>query len=421
MNSESKEHSIDIEARLIEQEHRFIKIVLNFFRRKQFQKGDPRRLATITALVYSFLAPGKAVATGIGIVSLVSLYIAWQANAKIDEQNLLISRQNELLNVQNKLSDAQRRASMNIELSAILERITDNAEDYEKKHPGDTVGKVHLGQALEARILSVLRGFKPYYSLDYSAINNPSQDNIGENKRVEQEELLTPLLSPERGQLLLALIEANVNMEDLHEKGADFSYADLKGVLLEDVFLEDVALTDADLSNGMFGNSKLSNSIIHRTNFNSSYLVGTEFIGSRCTECDFRKSDLRNSDLSYAEFFNVNFDEAKMEDISANKGYFIDSDFHNVNLGRTDFRQAHLKGSDFTGVNWEDVDLCGADLTNAKYDGTKIKSAKRWKDALVAFDESNIRYLDGRIVENIKKTVSLSELSECPDSAEKNV
>jgi hypothetical protein len=84
-----KEHRLDIEARLIEQDHRIFRVMQNFFFRDQWPKNDPtdnRRKAAAIAVIWKVFAPGNAVIAGAGVLSLL-LFLAMQS------QNLLIADQ----------------------------------------------------------------------------------------------------------------------------------------------------------------------------------------------------------------------------------------------------------------------------------------------------------------------------------------
>jgi uncharacterized protein YjbI with pentapeptide repeats len=72
---------IDLEARLLEQEHRMLRVFGNYLGRKQWTERDPRRRATITALLWWFFSPTKmAVASGglIGAATLIFLFFQTQ-------------------------------------------------------------------------------------------------------------------------------------------------------------------------------------------------------------------------------------------------------------------------------------------------------------------------------------------------------
>ncbi|WP_180957952.1 hypothetical protein [Psychroflexus sp. MES1-P1E] len=51
----TEEKLIDLEAKLLEQEHRFFPVWVNFFRRNKYDKYDKRRTSTIKALIWSFI------------------------------------------------------------------------------------------------------------------------------------------------------------------------------------------------------------------------------------------------------------------------------------------------------------------------------------------------------------------------------
>jgi len=97
MSKELDDRLLDIEAKLLEQEHRPIQVIGNFFNRNKWEKDDPRRSSVKKAIIWRlFFSPGvMAVAGGgIGILTLVALL--WQ-NTLFKEQNQLIKTQNQSL------------------------------------------------------------------------------------------------------------------------------------------------------------------------------------------------------------------------------------------------------------------------------------------------------------------------------------
>lgn len=87
-----------IEADLIEQEHRPIKVISNFlFRKKRWPKGDARRISSTKSLIWRlFFSPGTIAASG-GIIAIATLFVFLQQNKIIQDQNSLITKQNESL------------------------------------------------------------------------------------------------------------------------------------------------------------------------------------------------------------------------------------------------------------------------------------------------------------------------------------
>lgn len=156
--------------------------------------------AAIRSLNYVVMGFSAVVAVG----TLLTGYIQME---RLAEQNRLIS-------IQNSLAESSRRATLVYELSNINDRLTDDGQ---------------LSDLLVARIASLSLAFRPY-------------------KLLLADETLSKPLSPERGQLLLNLIAANVDTKMLGEAGATFSYSDLRGINLNDAELNSIDLSFANLA-----------------------------------------------------------------------------------------------------------------------------------------------------------------------------
>ena len=95
---------LELEAKLIEQEHRPFQVIATFFRaREQWSPSDPRRTAVWKALLWRVLfSPTTVAATG-GTIAVASL-------AAFIWQNLLIREQNEYFREQ--LTQQQRQVDL---------------------------------------------------------------------------------------------------------------------------------------------------------------------------------------------------------------------------------------------------------------------------------------------------------------------
>jgi hypothetical protein len=86
-----------VDAKLIQQEHRLFWILLNYWEYRTSENAA-FRVAARHALVYRVVAamvPTAAV-SGVGITAILSVYLAWHANALLREQNEEIRRQSSL-------------------------------------------------------------------------------------------------------------------------------------------------------------------------------------------------------------------------------------------------------------------------------------------------------------------------------------
>ncbi|MDA4847475.1 pentapeptide repeat-containing protein [Hoeflea poritis] len=189
-----------------------------------------------------FVATRSLAVVGMALGAVVSVATLLTAYIQIER----LTEQNRLINIQNSLAEASRRASLNFELSNILNAL-DNKQDAD--------------QLLISRVSALSRSLRPYRLLqDDGSLSDP--------------------LSPERAQLLLSLLASGVDMARIGEAGATFAYADLRGADLSGQKLVNVELSNADLRG-----ANLSATSLVRVNLSSSKLPAvakftpTEFEG----------------------------------------------------------------------------------------------------------------------------------------------
>lgn len=97
---------LDIEAKLLAQEHRWTHVLHNLWYMDQWPKNDPRRQAVVSAFLWRIVAPGAIVVAGGGAVAVITLvFLALQTNL-LRDQNSLIKDQNSYFKEQiNKMQE----------------------------------------------------------------------------------------------------------------------------------------------------------------------------------------------------------------------------------------------------------------------------------------------------------------------------
>ena len=99
----------ELQCELWRQEHRFFHIIRNFLTSRTLNVDDPLRAASQEAVAYRIavsLVPQVATA-GVGLVAILGLIIASQANGLLSEQNKTIAAQSLLLDKQTRLLERQ--------------------------------------------------------------------------------------------------------------------------------------------------------------------------------------------------------------------------------------------------------------------------------------------------------------------------
>lgn len=268
MNSPRDELDINTQAALIDQEHRLTHCALNLWRHGFGPRDDPRSWAARRAIIWAFFSSGQSVAIGAGMIGVIGVMLAWQANSLLGKQNVLVEKQT-------FLAEAERRAALIYELTSILDEIDEELD--ERKPEGNGLSDVVFSDRLSGRVVALSRSLRPYRYLD------PESGELTDKSRP---------LSPERAQLLLSLIGANAALTDLRVKGADFSRADLRGAYLLGAKLPNQRFAFADFSGANLSAADLSSSDLR-----SARLVGANLSGATINEANLEDADLTGADL----------------------------------------------------------------------------------------------------------------------------
>jgi uncharacterized protein YjbI with pentapeptide repeats len=261
-----------------------------------------------------------------GLVGTARLFrqilLLGEQNKKLQEQTLLLRDQNAKIDVQNVTAEAQRRAGLVAELFSILQEATRQVAEKEK------IGQprpIKLDASLVARVVALSRTATPYWTME---ILNSSESN----KLMATPRISDRPRSPERGQLLVGLIAAGVDLTAISLQGADFASADLRGALLREAQLSAIELKHADLRGANLENANLSRSNLFGADLTCKKEMHTRsdpawvFGSSACTQ-------LGNSDLRGTSLILTSLDGAQM---------------HGAHLGCTGMMCTDLRASEIT-------------------------------------------------------------------------
>ena len=84
----------DVRVELLRQEHRLIPLVLNWIQYRKEPWSNPRRQASLKALLWNFIFSATSVAIGAGLLTIAML--VWQ-NVLLVQNNEMLARSNEML------------------------------------------------------------------------------------------------------------------------------------------------------------------------------------------------------------------------------------------------------------------------------------------------------------------------------------
>ncbi len=306
---------IETEAKFIRQEHRMVSVILNFvnfyLKRKMFESSDPRPKAALTALVWKLFGPATVVGAGITIVSIITLLVAIQANTLLKDSNSILSDQK-------LLQEASRRSALIFELTSIMNEIDEEMDEAgvqkdalvtrnSDQEAGVMVGQdtrprrrdienpplYRLSDRLTGRITALSRSLKPYRYLNDNGVINEIP------------------YSPERGQLLLFLVNSGIDMEEMNHSPIIFNEADLSNADLNSIDLTHISLTNANLTNAKLGGTrlhyaKLDGSDLTQANFGSSELNWSSLKNCDLTDASLTSANVEGADLENANLSNCN-------------------------------------------------------------------------------------------------------------------
>ncbi len=252
-------------------------------------------------------------------------------------QNELITGQNERLGQQTNLQEADRRSSMLFVLDQMIKDVTTDGFRNNGK----------ISKANSTRIIAMSKILKPYRYLD-------------------KDTLISKPVSPERGYLLMSMLESNIDLGKMIDQNTkqtlasllNFEYAELTNASITGIDLKNLNLNHAkmDASNFM-------KSYIHKSQFNNAYL---------------KKSNFSRTDIVESSFFNANLNQAN---------------FKGASLKIINFENANLSNVDFSGADLIQVNFKNAIILEAKFDNAHV--APDWMDIQEKnLDSDNFDYLE---------------------------
>ncbi len=234
-------------------------------------------------------------------------------------QNKLFENQNKRIEQQTHLIEADRRSAQIFIMGEVLSDINKELNDSKNT-------KRILSNTLIGRIKSLSRAMKPY-------------------RYLQGDSLISKPLSPERGQLLISLLESVIDSTFFRERilrECDFSYADLSNADLSFEFLGGVDFNNADFSDATLIKTNFDKAIMTNSNFEGAELIEAKMKEAIISGSNFKFTNLSNANLTGADLLSTNFQDA-----------ILDS----TNLLEVNLRGASLKHAYFVPANIEGVDL----------------------------------------------------------------
>ena len=266
---------------------------------------------------------------------------------------------------------AMLRANSNSGLASLMDNLLDRV-DNELKDGADP----SLSPETIAGLIELSKGYKPYREIQGDSLSEQS-------------------MSPERGQLLIALLNRPLDSASLAAiisratfSGAALENADLRGMQLSQIDLSGAYLKDADLRGVV-----LSSADLHGADLWGATLDSAILSNANLKRANLSWSEMRAVDLSFAKLGGANMSDAKLKaanlsdvvmqwsDFSGadlEKVNFTNADLRGVNFVQSDLSQAILDSANLTLTNLDRANLSDAELNNAAVDENWFEKLKSW-------------------------------------------
>lgn len=241
------------------------------------------------------------------IVFSVALYSATLLQVrKVEDQNKLIT-------VQNNLAEASRRSSLIFLFGNVMDRISEELKHEDNKER-------NLSTELVGRIAALAQAFKPY-------------------RFIEDGELIDKPLSPERGQIVVALYNSELSEQSYFAifNRTNLSNADLRDATLHTANLSESKMINANFSGANLILSNLQQGDFTKANFQNARLDKSVVSLANMTEADLRFASLRGvgdnflgvhmvgANLSHAEITKDDWDKLLKNSAAETREYLATS------------------------------------------------------------------------------------------------
>ncbi|MEM7036715.1 MAG: pentapeptide repeat-containing protein [Bacteroidota bacterium] len=242
-----------------------------------------------------------------------------------------------------------------------------------------------LREVTISRIAALTYALKPYYMVEM-------EGNQRGKERPNQSGMSEKVWSPERGYLLLALANmdidsasfravkatasfADADLRKANLRGRDLSGADLRGAGFKHADMHQVNLSDADLTDAQLWGAHLDSANLRRADFTRADLRWTE-----ANHADFRHALLNGADLSNAHMRHADFRKSEIKWASTDGALLHHANLACVNMLGTHFIKTHLHSAHLLEANLRMTDMTDAYLPNAEL--TRVAVDKNWVEKM---------------------------------------
>lgn len=346
----------------------------------------------------------------IAIGGLMGTILLYNQNQLLGTQNQLLLNQNEKIDNQILLDEASRRSSLNFLMANVLDKIDEELKEAERQNKPR-----QLSPQLIGRISSLSQSFQPYRFLENGVMTTEPK-------------------SPERGNLLLAIINSNLDTFTLSFlfRRTNFRFANLSGANIGESYLWYIDLKGANLLGTNLIKTKLCSAKLngadlraaHLTladlraadlrlaDLKTAYLIGADLKAADLSRADLRAADLHGVDFRKAKLLGANFGGAKLREANLSGVYLLEVNFREANLELANLREAYLEQTNFSKANLKSTDLSETDLSWSDMSGANLQYANL-RDAYLGqanLSEANFKWVKNLTLEQLEKTKTLYQI-----------
>lgn len=244
------------------------------------------------------------------ILLIFQTYYLGKQNTLITGQSEMFKQQNKRLDQQTYLQEAERRGQTLLIMDNMLKEISTDVSRSSANAIDD---------ATAGRLISLSKMLKPY-------------------KYLENDSLISRVTSPERGYLLVSLLETGINLNTTARSRSngrlierlDFTYAELRNLSLKGADLIQIDLSNADLRNSSFNGIDFE-----KANLQNTWLHETNLTYASLKEANLEHAVLQNAILDYANLQNANLSSTDLRNVTLVKTKLLDADFTNARVNKT--------------------------------------------------------------------------------------
>ncbi|MEY3240717.1 MAG: hypothetical protein RIR11_2155 [Bacteroidota bacterium] len=282
---------------------------------------------------------------------------------------------------QNELQELKVLAT-SVQKNDLKPLLTSLLEDISKElnqNPRRTLSDTTLN-----RIVALSFAFKPYKYINGDSLSKQES-------------------SPERGQLLQALVLMNIDTGTFGriKRSVPFAWADLRAADLKGLDLSGINLANANLKNADMSGINLKGADLKEAN-----LWGANLNQANLRNVDLKKADLRWVQLNEAHLTLANLSGANLSNAQLRKADLTGATARWTQLVGILFNEAILTSVDFGGSNFTkanlkqatliDADIRTIDFSGANFEGVRLENAwvnKNWPEKLKEWQPVGLKAL----------------------------